>query len=418
MSWVPPTKTQIRSWTFDALTSQAGEWGQGAQKITEQRAVVSQQLADSPGFWRGGAGDSMRWKGDEAKSSLSKVVSAFDNAQQSTSQIIASLSFAKSAAVNAIQDAEDARFTVAENGTVSFSEDVLAWIAQENDIRSPMIARMVVTRVANQYEDKIKKCLREAGDAAGAAREAIEKVFADVPVPLGSDLETILTSYQVDDGDKRYVMWPDADKIAQWKKWSLGTIDIEPKQVTAAEAEMLNNLSLWDQWQFKQISEKAQEEAEKVFPPVQMLDSAGNPVFDKDGKPVMNNQDNHTDAFRHAYWNALLTREFGEDWTKEYTSKHEMRDDNRSVREAMDLYNNEVGRKIAVDNPTKNGYSPFGSDLSDVVKEAVLRGDTVLIDKNMNLNWTNQVKIGEAVNSAAFDDQPDSRLPGAPVAEK
>ncbi|MEV4127795.1 hypothetical protein [Nocardia sp. NPDC049707] len=410
MSWVPPTKTQIRSWTFDALTSQVGEWGQDAQQITEQRAVVSEQLADSPGFWRGGAGDSMRWKGDEAKSSLSKVVSAFDNAQQSTSQIIASLSFAKSAAVNAIQDAEAARFTVADDGAVSFSEDVLAWIAKENDIGNQMLVRMVATRVAKQYEDKIKKCLREAGDAAGSAREAIEKLFAEVPVPLGSDLESIVTSYQVDDGDKRYVMWPDADKIAQWKKWSLRTIDIEPKQITAAEAEMLNNLSLWEQWQFKQISEKAQEEAYKAFPPIQMLDP--------EGKPVMNDQDNHTDAFRHVYWNALLTREFGEDWTKEYTSKHEMRDDNRSVREAMDLYNNEVGRRLAVENPTKSGYSPFGHDLTDVVKEAVLRGDTVLIDKDGQLNWTNQVKIGEAVNSAAFDKRPDSRLPGAPVAEK
>lgn|SRR5690606_32027625 len=100
MSWVPPTKSQIRSWTFDALTSQADEWSRCAQKITEQRDVISHQLADSPGFWRRDAGDSMRWKGDEAKSSLSKVVTAFEDAKQ-----ITSTSFQRSAPPNPLQSA-------------------------------------------------------------------------------------------------------------------------------------------------------------------------------------------------------------------------------------------------------------------------------------------------------------------------
>ena len=77
MSALPPTKTEVRSWEFDALTDQAIEWGRAEEVVTTEYGTINQQLADSPGFWRGGAGDAMRVKSEEAKSSLSKVVGAF-----------------------------------------------------------------------------------------------------------------------------------------------------------------------------------------------------------------------------------------------------------------------------------------------------------------------------------------------------
>ncbi len=38
--------------------------------------------------------------------------------------------------------------------------------------------------------------------------------------------------------------------------------------------------------------------------------------------------DGHADAFRHAYWNALLTQRFDEGWTSDFTTTHERRPDN------------------------------------------------------------------------------------------
>lgn len=33
--------------------------------------------------------------------------------------------------------------------------------------------------------------------------------------------------------------------------------------------------------------------------------------------------DGHRDAFRHAYWNSLLVRNFGKEWTNQFTTAHE-----------------------------------------------------------------------------------------------
>ena len=40
---------------------------------------------------------------------------------------------------------------------------------------------------------------------------------------------------------------------------------------------------------------------------------------------------------------------FGEEFTRRFTTAHEATPDNPSAREAMDLHNNEVGRRIAAE---------------------------------------------------------------------
>ena len=56
----------------------------------------------------------------------------------------------------------------------------------------------------------------------------------------------------------------------------------------------------------------------------------------------------------------------------------------------MDLYNNEVGRKIAVDNPQA---SP--AQLADLVDRALRAGDLVVIAPSGHLAWSNQVAVGQ-----------------------
>ncbi|WP_216915007.1 DUF6973 domain-containing protein [Nocardia noduli] len=384
MSALPPTKTEVRTWAFGALTDQAAEWTRAEETVTTEYGTINLQLADSPGFWRGAAGDAMRVKSEEAKTSLSKVVEAFGHAATSTSSIVHLLGFAKSAAVNAIQAAEDERYTVAEDGTVSYATEVIAWLAG-GEGKSLEVAKAALDQGQRQHEAAIKSALQAAGDAAASAGEAIIKVFADVPIPPNAELENILNSYQVNKDQQGMTTWP-SDDFMKWINRVKPGEDIQVKEVTVSEAAMLNKLSAWEQYRVYMISEEASSRAEQLFP------SADN-----------NYQDNHADAFRHAYWNAMLTEEFGEEWTKEYTTKHEGREDNRSTREAMDLYNNELGRRIATENP--------GGSMSQKIIDAFNNGDGVLIDKDGNLARPKEVRFGEAADSEMVDDA--NVLPGS-----
>ncbi|WP_211273057.1 DUF6973 domain-containing protein, partial [Streptomyces albus] len=86
--------------------------------------------------------------------------------------------------------------------------------------------------------------------------------------------------------------------------------------------------------------------------------------------------DDHNDAFRHACWNALMTKKYGAEWTEKYTYAHEAIPGNNPEREAMDLHNNEVGRRIAREHPDAGE-----EELADLVEKAVRDGEMVVIPK-------------------------------------
>jgi len=75
--------------------------------------------------------------------------------------------------------------------------------------------------------------------------------------------------------------------------------------------------------------------------------------------------DGKGDAFRHAYWNYLMTKELGESLAKEIADRHE--GDSKSLASQMDRFNNQEGREIA-------GESSEGAEaIADAVKEGRLR---------------------------------------------
>ncbi len=102
------------------------------------------------------------------------------------------------------------------------------------------------------------------------------------------------------------------------------------------------------------------------------------------------NTDGHSDAFRHAYWNALMTKAFGPVFAQAYGSAHEGGPNSPQVSEAMDLYNNEVGRTIAEDYPDASEQQ-----LAILVRNALRSGKLVLIDQDGRLAWSNKVKWAE-----------------------
>ena len=177
------------------------------------------------------------------------------------------------------------------------------------------------------------------------------------------DLDQVRRDYQVQQDD-----------LVTWSPNLIGWIPGVPsQQVTATEAKLLDNLQaargLVGLDTFRGIRDDALQTAQDRYP-------GATPV------------DGHLDAFRHAYWNALMVREYGEDFARDFATAHEGSADSADS-EAMDLYNNEVGRRIALENPDA---SP--AELADLVEQAVRNGEMVVIDGDGELAWSDQVEIG------------------------
>ncbi|MFH8572576.1 DUF6973 domain-containing protein [Streptomyces sp. NPDC017993] len=132
------------------------------------------------------------------------------------------------------------------------------------------------------------------------------------------------------------------------------------EDVTQGEADILSELSAGEKLDFMEIRDQAWEQCQARFPD--------------------DEQDGHMDAFRHTYWNSLMAQRYGVDWAERYGSAHERMSGNPSDREAMDLHNNELGRRIAVENPTATP-----AQLAEKVQVAVQQGRTVVIDREGSL---------------------------------
>lgn len=215
--------------------------------------------------------------------------------------------------------------------------------------------------------DAMGPVLQAAADQVGDARP---------------DLDQVLRDYQVED-----------DEIVQYTP-NLGPYPVDvpfvgSRQMTATEAELLDELGsrrgLLGLHQFAEITSNDRDDpglayatADERFP---QEDAAGN--FVEGG------EDGHNDAFRHAYWNALMTSRFGEEFAASFGTAHEGVPGNPAAKEAMDLYNNELGRRIASENPDASD-----EELADLVFEAVMDGEAVVIDAAGELAFSDQVEVG------------------------
>lgn len=102
---------------------------------------------------------------------------------------------------------------------------------------------------------------------------------------------------------------------------------------------------------FQQDAETARKAAENRYPPNELHNGKG-------------------DAFRHAYWNALMTKRHGADYAKQFADAHETNPNQPADEKEMDLHNNEVGRRIAMENPNATD-----EELANLIMQAVERGE-------------------------------------------
>ncbi len=194
------------------------------------------------------------------------------------------------------------------------------------------------------------------------------------------DLEEIRQQYQVS-----------SEEVIKYHPHLGGVlpIPVATVRITRTEGELLNAMTasrgidgLMD---FKGIHDRAFDESARRYP-----DTALPAHVPPDRTREWQGNDGHRDAFRHAYWNALMAKEFGQDWARAYGTAHEGLPDNPANREAMDLYNNQVGRRISAEHPDASA-----EELAGFVGDAVSQGRMVVVDKDGNLAWSDWVKVGQ-----------------------
>ncbi len=214
------------------------------------------------------------------------------------------------------------------------------------------------TRLAHDFAARAGQLLH-LGSEIDQSVTSVAFTFTPSGMPSG-ELDDILHDYQVSD-----------DTVVEWEPpWPMSMFT-DPVKVTAHEADLLNGLGLGQMSDFKDIRDKAFNEADAQFPSV-------------------DRNDDHNDAFRHTYWNALMAARFGGNWAEDYATAHERLPGNPAQREAMDLYNNSVGRQIAAAHPNASQ-----EELAGYVREAVDQGKVLVIDKNGALAWSNGVPVGQ-----------------------
>lgn len=190
------------------------------------------------------------------------------------------------------------------------------------------------------------------------------------------DLDEIRRQYQVED-----------DQMTTYTPRFFGIPLADGRQMTQTEADLLDGLSYRQLHTFKNISQDALAQARQQFP----LSVSSLPAHvSEDRAREWLGTDGHQDAFRHAYWSAQLTREFGEEWARAFTTAHEAVPANRPTPEAMDLYNNAVGISIARENPNASQ-----AELATLVKDAIRNGEMVVVGRNGQLEWSDRVQVGQ-----------------------
>ena len=71
----------------------------------------------------------------------------------------------------------------------------------------------------------------------------------------------------------------------------------------------------------------------------------------------VNGRNDSSDAFRHCYWSALLSKELGYLNALEFTTAHESSPVNPKNEKEMDLYNNAIGLKIGQNKDVTDSLS-------------------------------------------------------------
>lgn len=204
--------------------------------------------------------------------------------------------------------------------------------------------------------------------------------------PSDPELVKILEEYQTDVSGGEPQLWPTGWQLEALQRIKPG---LEPKMLTTEEIAVMSLLL-------------AKKDYAGVVDQFGMADQAMEAAINTYPQSV---DDGHGDAFRHAYWNALMAQRFGPEWTEMYGTAHEKSGGNPPNREAMDLFNNQLGREIGAANPDA---SP--EELQQLIKNKIETGEALVLappsgdpEGTPVITWSNKAAEGDTKQASGVD---------------
>jgi hypothetical protein len=160
-----------------------------------------------------------------------------------------------------------------------------------------------------------------------------------------------------------------------------GAYDHIPK----AEAQLFDDLpGPWDVARVAKASEDAISVAKEAY-------RDPNGAFEDDDGTRYSERfaDSHLDAYRHIYIAHRLAHDYGPEFAAKWSLAHERVPGNTGPAEAMDLYNDSIGLKIALEHPNASEQ-----DVRQYIRQAIDGGQAIVINQQHQLAWSNDVPTG------------------------
>ncbi len=368
-----PTWGEVRQWNPVAI----GTVADGLKKSRDTLVGLQQDLetAAAPREWVGSAADAAKEQLRREIDRLRRIVTATSAVFTGTADTEVAVEAHRRAMDEAEGLADWHEFTITDAGeVVSVGEPVA-----EGALGVVLDPRAMVKL---DLEYRIGQLLHDAEELDTVFADIMRKAAAGEFDVEGGTLAEVAESATTQAGGphdellEKYQVAPDPDGMTEWSpKWVGWLPGVPSMRVTAGEAEMLDDLQDRQGLECIKAAYDIYQEA---------LHRAENTFGGEGGT------DGHADAFRHAYWNAMLTQRFGEEWTQEYATAHERNPDSHPTPVAMDLHNNEVGRRIALENPDADE-----EELRDLVEQAVRDGEMVVVGTDERLDHSDQVDLGD-----------------------
>ncbi len=392
----PLTVPQVIEWQMTHLEQAVVNMTQCSTILESEANSFENKVARSIDYYKGDAGEAARIRAKTDQGQIIATAGVLTQITTKTSSLVEDIKTNISTIKSGITSAEESRWDlyVQDNGTVRSRKSNAETAKDYWPAGVPAIAAKEIetSRLTSAITSALQAIERADREGAQQVATFLEQLPNSVKEALAKTLETgdpkldaILRDYQVDNTDSGSRLWPTGAELALIRaKFP----DFNPSMMTEEEIAAMNDLLISVDgpravWDYKNITEDAEKTAAQLYPDSQ---------FEGQG-----------DAFRHAYWNALMTQRFGEEWTTEMTTAHEKSGGNIAQREAMDLYNNSRGREIGLANPDA---SP--AELQQIIQAEINNGNLVVVETKDSTGAEHAPKLA----NSNIDQGRTGQLPG------